>query len=169
MKIADDHMYYGAAIIQIAEHPHFTSINSFKIKSEVLHNTFEINDRIGIHLKYASKPNGKYNEYVFTFTTDHLDQLARADKITDQLFLGLVCVAGKHICALSYADFAELIERRRKDKKADEDQYTLLLTLPKDSAFRVYVSPADTKGKTLGYPLKIARNRFPNALFDGNE
>jgi hypothetical protein len=169
MKIAADHMYHGAALIQIAEHPRFTSINSFKIKSEVVHNTFEINDGIGIHLKYASKPKGTYKEYVFTFTSEHLDQLARIDAITQKLFLCLVCVAGKHICALPYTEFAELIGRRRKDKKSDEDQYTVLLTLPKDSAFRVYVSPSGNKGKILGDPLKIARNQFPNALFDGNE
>jgi hypothetical protein len=166
MNIAADHMYHGAALIQIAEHPQFTSINSLKVKSEVVRNTFEINDGIGIHLKYASKPNGKYEEYAFTFTSDHL---GRVDKVTHKLFLGLVCVEGKHICALPYPDFAELIERRRNDKKANEDQYTLLLTLPKDSAFRVYVSPAGNKGKILGNPLKIARNRFPSALFAGNE
>jgi hypothetical protein len=168
MKIADDHMYHGAALIQIAEHPQFTSINSFKIKSEVFHNTFGINDGICVHLKYASKPKGKYNEYVFTFTKDHLDQLARISGVTDKLFLGLVCVAGKEICALPYAELVALVSRRREDKQDDEDQYTLLLTLPKDSAFRVYVSPVGSKGKTLGKPLKVARKRFPNALFDGD-
>ena len=166
MRIADDHMYHGSALIQIAEHPQFTSINSFKIKSEVFHNAFGINDGIGVYLKYASKPKGGFKEYVFTFTSEHLAQLARIDEVTEKLFLALVCVAGKEICALPYADLIQLIERRRKDNKGDEDQYTLLLTLPKDSAFRVYVSPVGTKGKALGKPLRIARNRFPNSLFE---
>ncbi len=31
MTIHDDHMYHGAALIQIAEHPQFTAINSLKL------------------------------------------------------------------------------------------------------------------------------------------
>jgi hypothetical protein len=170
MKIADDHLYHGAALIQIAEHEQFTSINSLTIKSKVVHNAFRINDGIGVYLKYASKPKGKYKEYVFTFTKDHLDQFARIDEVTDTFFLGLVCVGGKEICALPYSSLLELIKRRRKDNHdEEEEQYTLLLTLPKDSAFRVYISPVGTKGKMLGKEIKVARNRFPNAMFDGNE
>ena len=30
MRIDKDHLYYGAAVIQIAEHPSFTAINDFK-------------------------------------------------------------------------------------------------------------------------------------------
>jgi len=31
MNIDDNHMYHGAALIQIAEHPQFTAINSLKV------------------------------------------------------------------------------------------------------------------------------------------
>ena len=31
MKIRDDHMFHGAALIQIAEHPRFTAINSLVV------------------------------------------------------------------------------------------------------------------------------------------
>ena len=58
MKINDDHMYHGAALTQIAEHPQFTAINAFKHANRPSRSAFRINDDIGVYLKYASKPKG---------------------------------------------------------------------------------------------------------------
>ena len=42
----------------------------------------------------------------------------------------------------------------------------MLVTAPKNAAFRVYVNAAGTKGKLLGTAKKVARNRYPNLFFD---
>ena len=67
MKIADDHMYHGAALLQIAEHPRFTAINSIEVSDQKSRSAYRINDNIGIFLKYASKPSGigEYPLYVY--------------------------------------------------------------------------------------------------------
>jgi hypothetical protein len=67
MKIRDDHMYHGAALIQIAEHPQFTAINSMKVKAVKYENAYKINDDISVYLKYSTKPNKAFREYVFNF------------------------------------------------------------------------------------------------------
>src|SRR6266446_1345266 len=74
MTIDDDHMYHGAGLIQIAEHPQFTAINSLKHDGAVVANAFKVNDEIAIYLKYATKPTKAFKEYQFTFTNNHLAQ-----------------------------------------------------------------------------------------------
>ena len=65
-------MYHGAALIQIAEHPEFTAINSLKVKGKVLPNSYKINDGIGVHMKYASRPANTFGEYQFTLPQEEL-------------------------------------------------------------------------------------------------
>ena len=91
IKIHDDHMYHGAALIQIAEHPEFTAINSLKVKGKVLHNSYRVNDEIGVHFKYASTPTKAFKEYTFTFPQDELDELSQIREVVDNSFLDL-CV-----------------------------------------------------------------------------
>ena len=50
MKINDDHMYHGAALIQIAEHPQFTAINSFPHDGHASRSAFLVNLDIGMGL-----------------------------------------------------------------------------------------------------------------------
>jgi hypothetical protein len=165
MKIDDNHMYHGAALIQIAEDQRFTSINAFSIKGETINNVFRINEDIAVFLKYATKTIGTHEEFVFTFTAEVLEQLDRVSDVASTLVLGMVCIAGRHICAVPYETLMELIRRRKRSKKADENQYTLLITLPERKEFRVYVSPAGKKGQTLGSPILIPRKAFPSAVF----
>lgn len=56
MKITDEHLYHGAALTQIAEHPSFTAINGIRIGGKLHRSAFRINDSIGVYFKYASKP-----------------------------------------------------------------------------------------------------------------
>ena len=67
MKINDDHMYHGAALTQIAEHEQFTAINAFEHGGKTSRSAFIVNHDIGVYLKYAGKPVGRYKEYQFTF------------------------------------------------------------------------------------------------------
>ena len=58
MRIHDDHMYHGAALIQVAEHKSFTAINALKTSSGLHRNAYKINDEIGLYLKSLLSKNG---------------------------------------------------------------------------------------------------------------
>ncbi|HTY25742.1 MAG TPA: hypothetical protein VMC85_21610 [Desulfomonilaceae bacterium] len=165
MRIDNDHMYHGAALIQIAEHPKFTSINSFKLKKAVIERVYTINDRIGIHLKYAREPVGAYEEYVFGFTQENLQQLARINEASNSLFAALVCVKDREICCLAYQHLMNFVERRRSEKGGDEDQYQILVTVPKGKSFRVYINAPGVKKTRLGKSMIIPRSDFPEKIF----
>ena len=76
MRIYDDHMYHGSALIQIAEHPQFTAINSLKNHGGTVRTACRVNDEIAVYLKYASKPTRSHHpEYPFTFKDTQLQEL----------------------------------------------------------------------------------------------
>jgi hypothetical protein len=165
MKINDDHLYHGAALTQIAEHPQFTAINSFKLTNGNSRSAFKINDEIGVYLKYATYPVGRYKEYAFTFRREHLEELKEIKARCKRVFCVLVCVKDRQICCLSYAGLRKMIKSRGEEKGSWEDQYVILVTLPKNKAFRVYVNVPGERNKLLGKPILIARNSFPAILF----
>src|ERR1700730_11063603 len=109
MKIDDDHLYHGAALIQIAEHPQFTAINSFKGKLADYENAYRINSDIAVYLKYASKPTKSHQEYVFTFNKANLAELEALAKVNGKTFLALVCVDAREVCCLPYDQLLRLI------------------------------------------------------------
>jgi hypothetical protein len=167
MHIDDDHLYHGAALTQIAEHPAFTAINAFKDATNISRSAFRVNDDIAVYFKYATKPKPPYDEFVFTFSTDNLDEVHRiAQLVPRKTFLALVCVLARHICCLPYDQLVVLLKRRTKDVGYDEDQYTILVTLDEGKSFRAYVNKSGKKKTMLGKPIVISRNKFPNQLFE---
>ena len=165
MKINDDHMYHGAALTQVAEHPQFTAINAFKRAGAVSRSAFKVNVDIGVYLKYASKPKAPYGEYVFTFGEDHLRELKSLKKKSSRTFLALVCVHERQICCLPYPGLLQLLAARKKAKGSSEAQYTVLVTAPARKSFRVYMNAPGRRKRWLGDPLIIARNDFPDVIF----
>jgi hypothetical protein len=165
MHIHDDHMYHGAALIQVAEHPQFTAINSLKNKGKVVPVGYKVNDEIALYLKYASKPTPSFKEYAFTFHEDHLRELSQINASNSKTFIALVCVKEREICCISYDQFKSLVDRRKKDKGGDEEQYVVLVTVPKGKGLRVYVNAAGRRKTILGKEVIIARNAFPGNLF----
>jgi hypothetical protein len=164
MHIHDDHMYHGAALTQIAEHPAFTAINAFKNNGEKSRCAFRINDGIGTFIKYATAPKGRYTEYLFTFQKTHLDELEMLRGKCGKVFAVLVCIKDKEICVLSDGELTKLIALRQKVFGGPEDQYQIIVTAPANRQFRVYVNRPGVKGKMLG-EIKVKRKAFPDALF----
>jgi hypothetical protein len=124
----------------------------------------EINDSIGVFIKYASAPKGKYDEYLFTFQKAHLDELAPLREKSGKVFAVLVCIKDKEICVLSEDELNRLIALRRNAFGGPEDQYQILVTAPANKQFRVYVNRPGVKGKMLG-EIKVKRRAFPDTLF----
>jgi hypothetical protein len=162
--INDDHLFQGAALTQIAEHPAFTAINAFGsgFRSR---SAFRINDDIGVFIKYASAPNQSHDEYIFTFSRMHLNELDEIARRCSKVVLALVCVKDKEICALSLDDFRVHIARRREAAEVEEDQYTLLVVAPKGQRLRVYMNHPGRRKVSMEQQV-VARSDFPDVLFD---
>jgi hypothetical protein len=164
MHIDDDHLYYGSALIQIAEDPHFTAINAVRYKGRTSRCGFRINKSIGVHIHYRSKPQGKRVPiYTFAFSRENLVELRRMSKRM-QVFLALVCVKNRAICCLPYADFLRLIHQRRAEKGYREDTYTIEVWVGKGHRFRVGISTPGTRRQWADHVI-IPRTDFPRALF----
>jgi hypothetical protein len=164
MKINDDHMYHGAALTQIAEHPVFKAINAFWSSGKKSSCAFRINDSTGIYIKYAAAPHGSAREYIFTFRQTHLDELTKLRKHCTNVFAVLVCIKAKAICALTYGQIMNLVELRKRAKGEPEQQYQIIITAPANKQFRAYVNEPNRKGLLMGEML-VARNSFPESLF----
>lgn len=89
----------------------------------------------------------------------------RRDEAVEKLFLGLVCVRDREICSLSYSQLKDLIDARKAEKGASENQYVILVTAPQNRNLRAYINAPGVKKKILGSSLIINRNSFPNVLF----
>ena len=165
MRIKKDHYYHGAVLNQIAEHEQFTAINALKVQGNTSRSAFKVNNDIAVYLKYASVPSAPYDEYVFTFNKAQLSELAAIDSAGDALYLALICVQDNEVCCLPYSDFSQLISRRKQASSRQKTQYSLLVTLKKNEAFRVYMNAPGMKKPFLCEPLKVKRNACPNSLF----
>jgi len=161
-------MHHGGALIQIAEYPTFKAINSFEDgngkKSDA---AFIINTNTGIYFKYGTNPNKSWKEYTFVFKKANFKELddLRA-KFGERAFIVLVCVKAKEVCILRVNDLYAKRAEREKEKGGTEDQYTLLVSVPKGKSFRVYMNAPGEKKKSLKQTV-INRNDFPKALFEG--
>src|SRR5580698_6191161 len=116
MKINQDHLYHGAALTQIAEHPTFKAINELSLQGVRSRSAFLINTDIGLYLKYATKPKGPFKEFIFTFHQEHLKELQVIKTRSRALYIGLICVKAAQICCITYEALLELIAERKQEK-----------------------------------------------------
>jgi len=166
MRINDDHLYHGAALTQIAEWPTFKAINAFETQpGEKSRSAFIVNHDTGIYLKYATSPVGAFKEYVFTFTDANLAEMAVLKAQHPQTFIVLVCRTAKEICVLTDAEFEIHRARREKAKGSVEPHYQLLVTVPENKSFRVYMNAPGQKKTALKNQI-VSRNEFPRAIFN---
>ena len=166
MKINDDHLYHGAALTQIAEHPQFTAINAVRIGDTVSRSAFRINDSIGVFLKYANEPKPPAHDYIFTFSKANKDELTKLATQSDKLFIAMVCIEDRHICCIEYAEFQMWLQKRQRALEHAEDSSTILIGLPKGKEFRLNMNQPGRRKVYLDKPLLVPRNLYPNVLFE---
>lgn len=164
MKINDDHMYHGAALTQIAEHPTFKAVNAFWLNGKKSTCAFRVNDTTGVYIKYAAAPHGSAGEYIFTFSSASLAELTTLREHCTHVFVVMVCIKAKEICVISYGQLQQLIDLRQKVLGAPEEQCQILVTAPPNKQFRVYVNRPGRKGVLMGQQL-VSRKAFPEMLF----
>ena len=155
---------HGAAMLQIAEHPEFTAINAFRLEGSRCANAYTVNDNVGVYLKYATKPHGRYHEYIFNFGSDHLAEVNALKTRQERTFITLVCWKDREICCLNYEQFDELISQRRDHRGHVGDSYTVYVRISPRSKFRTYIAVPGKKRLIFEETL-VARNAFPDCLF----
>lgn len=168
MHINDDHLYHGAALAQIAEHPRFTAINSLVVGGKTSRSAYKINSDIAVYLKYATKTTARFKEYVFTFSRDHLAELSKIALQNNQAFVALICVKDREVCCLTLGELNALLAARTKalvKLGKTEDTLTVLVTVPKGKSLRVYVNEPGVKKTVLGKEKIVSRSNFPDAIF----
>jgi hypothetical protein len=172
MRIDEDQFFYGAALIQIAEHPSFTAINDYKENDATVRCAYGVNQNIGVYLRYDGRPRPekegdgvrKFFEYDFNFNRAARDTLARMSGKFAHLYLGLVCVQSREICCVSYQEFQELLAFR-ESLAGSEEQFTVNVRLLERSSFRVFVKEPGTRSKESRKPRTIGKNQFPSRIF----
>jgi hypothetical protein len=165
MRINDDHMYQGAALTQIAEHPSFKSINAFAPNGKGSRHSFVINDDKAVFIKYATRPSTSVSEYKFGFTDDSVAELTQLQKKRSRVCVALVCVKDGEIVGLTGEEVLKLLSKRRNALAKPELQTDILVKLEKGSQARVYVNKPGRKLRMIGRRV-VARNRFPGLLFN---
>ena len=166
MKIRDDHMFHGAALIQIAEHPRFTAINSLVVGKKKSRDAYRINNNSGVALKYANKLTRAYREHTFTFTRSNLRELKQISKAVKRLFIAMVCVKGKEICCISHDDLTKIVNERFKITGKKENQYVLLVRVIDGKKLRLYQNFPGKRKKIIKPERLVSRNAFPKMLFE---
>jgi hypothetical protein len=155
---------YGAALINIAEHENFSAINSLRIKNKLYRNTFRINGDIALHLKYATKDNNSYGEYIFNFKVETLDDLKEISSHCNKTFIALICVEELEVCCISYRKLKILIASRHKKTGVIEEQYSILVSFQKNHPIKIAINHPDERGIYLKTTTS-KKDAFPKCLF----
>ena len=172
MKIADDHLFYGSAIIQVAEDESFTAINRFQSERVDSQCAYWVNQDIGLYLKYRTEPNFEAmiddknaKVYIFVFNSETRRVIDEMANRSDRVFLGLVCVEDRQICCVSLAEYKDLLRRRFEALGEEDEQFRIQVGFTSGGKFRVYVTTPKRKGVPLGRVLRIAQSDFPSKVF----
>ena len=106
-------------------------------------------------------PGGGWRDVFVT-----IEELASLEeKYEGKVCVVLVCIKAEEICVLQLADLNKRIGRRTKENGGqEEEQYTLLATVPKGKSFRVYMNSPGEKKKSLKQQI-VPRNAFPGHIF----
>lgn len=148
MKIKDMHIYHGAALTQIIEHPSFKAINRVGKK----YGHYSINDRTRLFMKYRTGEEGPWN---FHFEPEELRAIKRDISTQHIVFLCLIC-GTITICSL------------------DQNQIVALINLSASESQSITVEVHDggsmwTKGSNGKLTRSIPHTSFPSKIFISNE
>lgn len=185
-EIRDKHMYHGAVIWQIADHPQFTAINRvdlFTRGGDASYSAYIVETRgrkkTGVYIKTAGNtieatepsppPNDFESYYQFGFDQSAKAHLSALDNKCHKTFVLMVCERDKFVCCLAYADFLSIVQQQKKHLRSGETSATTLrVNLETRKGFRVnMITPHTRSGKyLLDNPKEIPRSDFPDKIFE---
>ena len=148
MTISEKAFFHGAALFEITESEHFTSIN--KDPHVNSSSAYVLNHDTGLYIKYSRTDGPPWG---FTFTPDHQDEIRRLfDRYGEKTFIVLVC-KNDGICVIDYGIFAGCLDLNHTDAE------WLEASRPAGGSYRV-------RGARGEHGRKIPRNSFPSRLFE---
>ena len=150
MKIDDKHLYHGAALAQIIEHPSFTALNRENDMPKSGH--YLINHNIHLFIKYSTSEG----EWLFTFKPQDVQEYKKYinSDSGQKLFLCLACIPN----AVGVLGKKEI--ERYLDMNYLEQQWIRVIEKTGDSRTTLQMTSSmnETKGK-------FSHANFPGILF----
>lgn len=148
VKVQEQHLFHGAALTQVVEHPSFKALNRASAK----YGHYLINTDRYIFVKYR-KPsrNGRTDSWTFQLQPSELRTIERAVAEHDKVFVTLVCGATT-ICALDSQELSALVDLSSKSAQS------ISVSIPRGGSCHLHGS----KG---ALSRVIAHNAFPEKLF----
>lgn len=144
MKIQEQDIYHGTALMQIVEHPSFKALN--RASKEYGH--YLINTDRQVFAKYTTK---KRSPWQFTFQPKDVTAISGAVESGDRLFVCLVC-GHVTICALTQNEIRQVIDLK------SPTQQTVRVEVPKGGSCHVH-------GTSGALVRTVPHNSFPDKVF----
>lgn len=144
MKIQEQDVYHGPALMQIVEHSSFKALN----RASQAYGHYLVNTDRQVFAKYRTAKKGPWQ---FVFSTDDLSAISKASSGSDKVFVCLVC-GHFTICVLDFAEFKQLVDLR------SSTQQSISVDVPPGGSCHLSGSQGKLK-KT------VPHNAFPNKVF----
>ncbi|MCB1055795.1 MAG: hypothetical protein KDD11_09835 [Acidobacteria bacterium] len=148
MRIQEKHIYHGAALAQIVEHPSFKALN----KADKRYGHYLVNQNRRLLVKYRTSGDSPWQ---FSFPQSELALMAADLRAGARLFLCLVCGD------ITVAVLGEEDVRAVLDLGGDSQQW-VTVELPPNSSMRVRGS-LGTLSKT------VPHSAFPRLIFESED
>ena len=145
MKIQEQDIYHGPALMQIVVHPSFKALN----KADGQYGHYQVNASIRVWAKYSTAGDAPWT---FTFQPTDLAGIRADIDAGASVFIALAC-GHQTICCLSHDQFAAIV-----DASATAQQW-IKVDAPAGKQMRVTGS-ANSKSPSL-----VPHNSFPGCIF----
>ena len=143
MKIQEQHLFHGPALVQIVEHRSFKALN----KADKKYGHYAVNDKRRLFVKYLTK---KTPPWVFAFSPAEIKAIKADIASGAKTFLSLVCGTST-ICCLAQKEIQSVVD----------------LNSPKSQSIRVEVPKGGSQrvsGSAGALKKTIAHNAYPKKV-----
>ena len=145
MPINEYEFYNGVVLNRLIRKGTIINIDIFPSKSA---NSFIINGKVGIYIKYSRKVTSPWR---FTFKKNHQDEIKIMSELLNKLYLILVCYDDGIVC-LEYNDIKKILNQ-------DHEEYEWI------SASRLKREQYKIQGSDGKLNFKVADSDFPSKIF----
>ena len=139
--------HHGAALVQMIEHPSFTSLN--KACSEYGH--YLVNEDRRVFMHYASNPRSPWK---FQFTPTAIRAIEADEGVEGQTYIALIC-GDSGVCLLDTSELWELLSSIPED---DEPQSVAVISPPRKQF--------EVRAGAISLGTKVPRTRFPREVLE---
>jgi hypothetical protein len=148
MLISERSFYHGAALFEITESEHFTSIN--RVPHVTSPYTYQLNHNTGLYIKHCTSEQSPWK---FTFSSEHQEDVRRIfDIYRERTFIIFVC-GNTGFCIVDYGTFTACVDMNYTDNEWCE------IYRNDGGSFRI-------RGAKGEFDRTIPLNAFPRILFE---